>query len=86
MVKGPDMTTVENRVRDVIARTFELPEAEAARPDLRLSNPPAWDSIGHMSLVVALEREFGVRFAGYTLPQLVSVDAIVRELSKHVAA
>jgi acyl carrier protein len=71
--------SVEQRVREVIATTFRL-LPEDAGGDLRMSSPPAWDSLGHMSLVVALEKEFGVRFPGTALAGLTSVDGIIREL------
>jgi acyl carrier protein len=74
----------EARVRNVIARTFRLTANEAAG-DLRMSHPPAWDSLGHMELVVALEAEFGVRFPGYVISQLDSIESIVDELDKSLA-
>ena len=74
--------TQESRVRNVIVKTFRLPPEGAAR-DLRMGDPPAWNSLGHMELVAALEKEFGVRFPGYALPTLTSVDAIVQELGKY---
>lgn len=72
-------TTIEQRVRGVIVKTFRLRPEDAAS-DLRMTSPPAWDSLGHMSLVVALEKEFGVRFPGTALARLASVDGILREL------
>jgi len=36
-----------------------------------------------MTLLTALEKEFGVQFPGYAIPELVSLDAIVREVEKH---
>ena len=75
-------STTESRVRGVIAKTFALGPT-AATDDLRMRSPPAWDSLGHMTLVAALEKEFGVQFPGYTIPELTSLDAIVREVEKH---
>jgi acyl carrier protein len=71
-----ETSMLEERVRAVIARTFRLSE-EAATGDLRMGNPPAWDSLGHMGLVAAFEQEFDVRFPGHVLPELVSVPAIM---------
>ena len=36
-----------------------------------------------MTLIAALEKEFGVQFPGYAIPELVSLDAIVREVEKY---
>lgn len=70
---------LEERVRAVIARTFRLSQ-ETAAGELRMGNPPAWDSLGHMGLVAALEQEFDVRFPVHALPELVSVPAIIDTL------
>jgi acyl carrier protein len=71
---------IENRIRAVIARTFGIPIAEAAG-DLRMGNPLAWDSIGHMQLMFALESEFGMTFPTYQIAELQSVPDIVRAIS-----
>lgn len=77
--------STEVRVRGVIARTFRLSAEQAAGP-LQMGDPPAWDSLGHMGLVADIEKEFGVRFPGYALPELVSVEAIVRAVDERTAA
>ncbi len=74
------ISMLEQRVRVVIARTFLLSE-ETAAGDVRMGNPPAWDSLGHMGLVAALEQEFDVRFPGHVLPELVSVPTIMDALN-----
>lgn len=71
----------EDRVYAVICQTFRLPE-ETPRDNLRMSNPPAWDSLGHMQLVAALEQEFQVRFPTYVLAELTSLTAIVSQVDQ----
>ena len=71
----PDISDVDNRVRAVTARLFGL-STEQAQGDLRMGNPPAWDSIGHMELLVAIENEFGIRFPGHRIAALVTVESI----------
>jgi acyl carrier protein len=73
--------TLEADVRRVIAQTFGL-SSEEASGDVRMSNPPAWDSLGHMDLVAALEKEFDVRFPVYALAELTSVSAIAKQLER----
>ncbi len=51
---------MENRIKDIMGAVFEIdPSAinEASSQDT-IEN---WDSIKHMSLVVALEEEFGIQ-------------------------
>ncbi|MGH7286356.1 MAG: acyl carrier protein, partial [Polyangiaceae bacterium] len=47
-----------DRVRKVIAETFRVP-AENVPADAAMGSVAGWDSMGHMQLVVALEKEFG---------------------------
>lgn len=73
--------TIDSRVREVIVTALRLPP-EAVYGDLRMSSPPAWDSLGHMSLMMAIEKAFGLRFPNHLLAELTSVDAIVKEIEK----
>ncbi len=66
---------IENRVRSLVIKLFELP-LESATADLRLGDPPQWDSMGHMELLVAIESEFDVRFPAHQIATLTSVDRI----------
>ncbi len=44
----------------VFVETFEITEDETA--GLTYQSVPAWDSVGHMRLINALEETFGVMF------------------------
>lgn len=70
---------LENRVRGVMARTFGIP-LDAVAPHFKMGDHPRWDSIGHMELVAALEKEFAVRFPGHALARITSLVAIKNEL------
>jgi acyl carrier protein len=57
-----DSTSVRERLRVVVARTFKVPIElvdEATTPGA----VAGWDSLGQMELVIALEREFSTEFA-----------------------
>ena len=72
---------LNRRVREVIAKTFDL-SAEYAQQNLCLNSVPRWDSMGHLELVLELEDAFQVRFPSYALAQLVDVEAIVRAIQE----
>jgi len=76
---------VDHRVRETIREVFRLSPDEAAG-DLRLGSPPQWDSLGHMELVVAVEREFGLTFPVPEMSQMTTLDAIVRAVQKHTGS
>ncbi len=61
--------------------------AESLRADLsdiqletQFGDLPQWDSMGHMEVLVALEKEYGVEISAETITELVSVVAIVQHL------
>lgn len=70
------------QVHEIIARVFQL-TPEAAQSELRMGNPPQWDSMGHMQLVVELEAEFGLTFPTYAMAELVSVEKIVQAIEQY---
>ncbi len=51
------MSTIE-RYKKVFIEIFEINESELE--DLNYQDIPAWDSLGHMSMVGALEDEFDI--------------------------
>ena len=47
------------KIRDLFRESFDL-DAEHAVDELAYRGIPAWDSVGHMRLIAALETEFDV--------------------------
>lgn len=48
-----------NRLQEIFRVVFELPESADVR-ELSQSNAPRWESLDHVTLVAAIESEFGV--------------------------
>lgn len=46
---------------------------------------PEWDSLAHVSLVVAVEQEFGVRFASTDVGRLKNVGELRQLIERHLA-
>ena len=67
-------------LREVLARVLEVDPATLA-DDTSVETEPRWDSLRHMTLLFALEDEFGVQFTDDELPALTSVAAIERALA-----
>ena len=68
----------EQRIQEAIVRALRLKNPGAI--PLRMGSTPGWDSMGHMSVVMELEKEFKVRFPPYRLPELVDIPSIARSL------
>lgn len=66
-------------VRSLFAEIFKVDPSQV-EPDSQLGEWPAWDSMGHMDLMVALESRFGVEVNAETISQLTSLPAILAHL------
>jgi acyl carrier protein len=70
-----------DQVRRVMADVLGL-DVGALGLDASPDTVPAWDSVQHLSLIIALEQEFAVRFAPEEIEEAVSVAAIVGLVSR----
>ena len=72
------MTTenkIEQRVESAVRRALGKGAIDTSKP-LRMGSTPGWDSMGHMMVVMELEKEFQTSFPSYRLPELVDVASI----------
>jgi acyl carrier protein len=76
---------VHDRVAAIVAELFMLSRVEV-HGDLGYGGIEAWDSVGHLDLLVALERAFGFTLTVELIPQLTSIRAIEEFLASRVAA
>jgi acyl carrier protein len=75
---SPDRS-IEQRIEEAVVRALKIARLDAATP-LRMGSTPGWDSMGHMMVVLELEKEFNTRFPPYLLPQLVDIASIAQTL------
>ncbi len=73
--------TIEQRVEETISRALGIRATDASTP-LRMGSTPGWDSMGHMTVVMELEREFKTSFPAYRLPELVDVRSIAAAIQQ----
>jgi acyl carrier protein len=70
-----------NEIKQVIASTFQIPvesiSAESSSQDI-----PQWDSVGHINLVMGLEKQFGVKFNMNEILEMRDVSTIERILQE----
>ncbi|HLX12903.1 MAG TPA: acyl carrier protein [Bacteroidota bacterium] len=72
---------MEERVRKVFSAVFQIP-ASSVNDSSGRESVSGWDSLKHLTLVLALEEEFGVRFEDDEAPALESFSSIVAVLRK----
>lgn len=74
----PADPSLEPRIRGCISKALNLPSSPSS--SLQMGSTPGWDSMGHMIVVMELEKEFGVRFPPYRLPELTSAESIAKAI------
>jgi acyl carrier protein len=69
------------RLQSLFRAVFELPESRDVTT-LRQTDEAAWDSLGHATLVAALESEFGVSIDSFEALKMISFEATRAILSE----
>ena len=70
------MSDTFNRLNEAFLDVFDDDEIELSR-DTTAADVDAWDSLMRVTLVLAIEREFGVRFSSTEVAQLVDIGELV---------
>lgn len=65
---------LESTVIRLVVETFRLPPS-AVNAQSGIENTPGWDSLGHLSLLLAVEEAFGMKF---TAREIMQVDSVAR--------
>jgi acyl carrier protein len=66
---------LEQLVKNTIARIFRV-NVSLINEDTSAETIDAWDSLGHMRLVLSLEEEFGIMFDEHQIVKMVTVPQI----------
>lgn len=61
-------------------------ESIVLTPDTRAADIPDWDSLNHITLVVAQETKFGIKFKSAELEELLNVGQLVHLIQQKLAA
>ena len=74
------MNDIKEKIRHVMAAIFEV-EVTSIKNDAAPSLIEAWDSLKHMTLILSLEEEFGIRFTDDELTDLLNFELINKIIS-----
>lgn len=77
-------TSAADRIASVFSRVLGI-DVDSVTDELRYNSIPQWDSIAHMSVVAALEEEFGVMIDMDDVIDMSSVGKAREILRKHGA-
>ena len=73
------MPDIENLTRAVMAKVLRIAPQDITS-DTSRETLPAWDSLKHMTLILALEEEFGVEFSDKEIVGLNSLQLLLDAL------
>ena len=74
----------EPRLEEIFRQVLQLGSGRDVS-ELEQSDVPEWDSLAHVSLILAIEEEFGVQVDAADAIELTSYDAVARFLESHGA-
>lgn len=72
---------VDERVKTIISTIFNTP-AEEIGPGSSPETIEAWDSMGHLMLVLELEQEFGIQIPPEEVEKMTSVAAVGQAVAR----
>ncbi len=78
---NPENDELLKRVQDMVAEALQVPPG-LVLPDLAFGGIPAWDSMGHMGVMMLLEERFGVPIDADGIATLTSVPAIYEHIRR----
>ncbi len=70
------------KLRTIISTILRLPE-ERVTDDLSAEDVDTWDSLNHISIIGAMEQEFGITLPTENLGALMSVAQLKKLLTEH---
>lgn len=68
-------------LKTVFITTFDLDEKDFSE-NLKIGDIPAWDSVGQLNLIFALENAFNIKFEMEQIPEMNSIDKIILAILK----
>jgi citrate synthase len=77
----PNSQEILPRVQELVAQALETP-LDQITPGLEFGAITAWDSMGHMSIMMLLEEKFGVEIDADKIASLTSIPAICSYVAK----
>jgi acyl carrier protein len=75
------MNGIKERIRNVMAIVFGI-ETDQIKDNAEPGIIESWDSLRHMSLIVALEEEFDISFTDDEITELLNIELITSIISE----
>ena len=74
---------IEEKVKEIIAKVLEVPVGQI-NEDTAIGDIPEWDSLSHIQIISAIEKEFGFHFTPDVMMDLEDVSDISAAVEERV--
>ncbi len=74
---------MEQRLKKIMAEVFDV-GVDEIKEDTSAHTLAAWDSLKHINLILALQKEFGIRLEDEEIPTMVNYQIIVSTIRAYV--
>jgi acyl carrier protein len=72
---------IHNKLKQIMAKTFGI-KVSQVHEDSSIGNIESWDSLSHLSLIVAVEKGFGIKIEEMDIINMRCYSSIVKLLKK----
>jgi acyl carrier protein len=77
------LSDIKSRLNNVFKEVFDDEEIEI-HDDMNAEDFEEWDSLMHVTLVVAAEKEFGMRFSAADVAKLQNVGEMIQKIARNI--
>jgi len=78
-------TEIYEKLTEVMRDVFD-DEALVATPGMTANDVKEWDSVNHVSFIIAIEEEFGIKFKTSEVEKMKNVGQMVEQIEAKTAA
>lgn len=71
---------IDQRLHSLLAEMLDMPETQIT-PDTNRTSTEAWDSLNHLQLITALEKEFEIKLTMQEIADVNTVEDLQRLIS-----
>jgi len=75
---------MDTTLSDIFAEILKL-EIDDVTDDLSIDTVDTWDSLAHLTIVTAIEQEFGIQFSMVEIQSSATVGDFRRTLADHIS-
>jgi acyl carrier protein len=73
---------MENRIKKILSEELDIPLSEI-NENLSTNSVATWDSMKHIELIMALEREFKITFDNDEIPSMINLHIIIATIGAY---